>query len=158
MLLELGSALIVCQRLEGSLVFLLSVCSMEDADMAEGSFEAALDLLSQKTMGRLLKRLKGRVGLQAATEAQFRAGWNSRNWIVHEFLRSTAEEFRTSAGRLRVLKRLASEKEEIKKTHQLANQILDTYLADYGIAIADPATSADRIWTHLNAPLLSDEN
>lgn len=155
MLLELGSALVVCQGLEGSLVFLLAVCSMEDAGMAKGSFKAALDLLSQKTLGQLLKRLKERVGLETTAEAQFRAGWNSRNWIVHEFLRSTAEEFKTTAGRLRVLKRLANEKRKVKKTDQLANRILDMYLAEYGITVADATASADRLWIHLNPPLSS---
>lgn len=70
-LLDLGSALFVCQGLEGSLVFLLSVCAMEDADAEDGSFRAAMDSLSQRTLGQLLKRLRERLEISGQVDEQF---------------------------------------------------------------------------------------
>ena len=149
-LLDLGSALFVCQGLEGSLVFLLSVCSMEDAEMETGSFAAAIDNLSQKTLGQLLKRLSERLELSPEVDQSFRAGWNARNWIVHEFLHDTVEELLSPKGRLAVAKRLSEAKKTVKLTDLLANRILDTYLEKYGITVADMKESADRLWDHLN--------
>jgi hypothetical protein len=152
-LLDLGSALYVCQGLEGSLVFLLSVCSMEDAEMEGSSFAAAMDNLSQKTLGQLLKRVRERLELSPEVDQSFRAGWNARNWIVHEFVHDTIEELLTPKGRLVVAKRLSEAKKTVKLTDLLANRILDTYLEKYGITVADMKESADRLWDHLNPKL-----
>lgn len=149
-LLELGSALFVCQGLEGTLVFLLSVCSMEDAQMETGTFQAAMDVWSQKTLGQLLKPLRERMGLSEELAERFRAGWNCRNWIVHQFLRDTVEDFATPKGRLAILRRLADAKRTIKETDELANRILDAYVRRYGISLDDAKTKADLIWEFLN--------
>lgn len=149
-LLELGSALFVCQGLEGTLVFLLSVCSMEDANMEDGSFKAALDMWSQKTLGQLLKALRERLDLPDELAGQFRTGWNSRNWVVHQFLRDTAEDFATPKGRHSLLRRLSDAKRAVKETDALANHLLDSYVQRYGISLADARTRADMLWEYLN--------
>lgn len=150
LLLELGSAVFVCQGLEGTLVFLLSVCSMEDANMEDGSFQAAIELWSQKTLGQLLKRLRERVELSAAADTQLRAGWAARNWVIHSFVRESVEELLSPKGRLSVAKRLSQAKRTVKQTDVLANHLLDAYLAKYGISVADAKAGADRLWSQLN--------
>lgn len=157
MLLELGSALFVAQGLEGTLVFLLSVCAMEDADMADGAFAASMDSLSEKTLGQLLKRLAERVDLTDIESSQFKQGWESRNWIVHRFLHDTVEQMMTPKGRLQTLKRLTQAKAVVKTTDRLANTILDRYVAKFGITVDDMKASADRMWDHLN-PRLSGQH
>lgn len=149
-LLELGSALFVCQGLEGTIVFLLSVCSMEDAQMEVGSFSAAMESLSQRTLGQLLKRLRERVGLPETIEEKLRTGWNARNWVVHDFLHKSIEDLVTPKGRLVILRRLSEAKRTVKEADVLANRLLDEYLEKYGISVADMKRSADRLWDHLN--------
>jgi DNA-binding transcriptional ArsR family regulator len=123
---------------------------MEDAQMEEGSFAAAMDSLSQRTLGQLLKRLRERVQLSPTDEEQFRSGWSARNWIVHEFLHNTIEDLLSPKGRLEVLRRLAEAKRTVKVTDIIANRILDQYLTKYDITVADMKRSADRMWDHLN--------
>lgn len=149
-LLELGSALFVCQGLEGTLVFLLAVCSIEESGGKEGAFKEALDMWSQKTLGQLLKALRERMSLSDEIEGRFRAGWNSRNWIVHQFLHDTVDDFATPKGRVALLQRLAEAKRTVKSIDALTNQILESYVERYGISLSDAQTKADLLWDYLN--------
>ena len=118
--------------------------------MEDGSFKAALDMWSQKTLGQLLKALRERVDLSEELAERFRAGWTSRNWVVHQFLHDTVEDFATPNGRASLLRQLADAKRTVKATDALANQLLDAYVQRYDISLADAQTRADMLWDYLN--------
>lgn len=148
--LELGKALFTCQGFEGTLVILLSTISYEDADMEEGAFTAAVDLFSQNTLGRLLKRLTEKVDPPSELNDCFVAGWKNRNWIVHEFLHRTVQDLSSPQGRLETIGKLVEAKQKVKTADILANRVLDMYLKKYGMSVAALKANADRMWDHMN--------
>ncbi|MGE0876290.1 MAG: hypothetical protein AB7O31_16635 [Burkholderiales bacterium] len=148
--LELGKALFICQCFEGTLIMLLSTISYEEADMEEGSFTAAIELFSQKTLGQLLRRLKERIDPPAELTDCFISGWNSRNWIVHHFLHSTVHELSSPKGRLQAIEKLVAAKQTVKRADIVANRVLDMYLKKYGMSVAALKANADRVWDHMN--------
>jgi hypothetical protein len=150
-LIDLGSAVMVCQGLEATLVFLLAIFEMEDADAADGSFKAAIEALSEKTLGQLLKRLRTRLSFSENAEVQFRSGWEARNWVVHGFLRSTTEDFMSSQGRKRVRSRIAEAKRTVQQTERLAHHILEQYLEAYGIPLEELRKQTDLLLASSNA-------
>ena len=129
---------------------LLSVISLEDSDMQDGAFKAAFYMFSQKTLGQLLKRVREKLSPPQNIDEYFKNGWNSRNWIVHEFLHSTVEDLVTPKGRLKAITRLSEAKQTVKQADQVANLVLDAYLKKYGVSVDALKESADRLWLHLN--------
>ena len=150
-LIDLGSAVMVCQGLEATLVFLLAIFEMEDAEAADGSFQAAIDTLSEKTLGQLLKRLRTRLSLNENVEAQFRSGWEARNWVVHGFLRSTTEDLMSSQGCKGVQSRIAAAKSTVQQTEQLAHHILEQYIETYGISLEELSKQTDLLIASKNS-------
>ena len=148
--LELGKALFICQCFEGTLIMLLSTISYEEAGMEEGAFIAAIELFSQKTLGLLLKRLKEKVDPPNELGECFKAGWNNRNWIVHQFLHSTVQELSSPKGRLETIEKLVAAKQTVKRADIVANRVLDIYLKKYGMSVAALKANADRVWDHMN--------
>ena len=149
-MLELGKALYLCQAFEGTLVFLLSLISHEDANAEDGAFSAAIDLYSEKTLGQLLKRLRERIELPDELTAPLRIGWDSRNAVVHRLIHEHIAKFMNPKGRVEVLAMLAAHKRKVKYADIIANRVLDTYLNKYGLTVDDLKSNADRLWEHLN--------
>lgn len=143
--LELGRALLVCQGFEGTLVMLLSTMSHEEAGAEEGAFAAAVELFSQKTLGMLLKRLQEKLVPPPELNAYFASGWNSRNWIVHEFLHKTVQDLVSSKGRVQATAALVEAKRKVKLADVAANKVLDLYLNKYGLSVSELKASADRL-------------
>ena len=155
--LELGKALFTCQCFEGTLILLLSLISYEEADLDEGAFTAAIELFSQKTLGQLLKRIKEKIhpvkeNADPPDELDrcFKAGWNSRNWIVHEFLHTSIHDLSSPKGRLETIDKLVEAKQKVKHADVVANRVLDMLLKKYGMSVAVLKTNSDRMWEHLN--------
>ena len=149
-LLELGKALYICQAFEGTLVYLLSLISDEEASSADGAFEAAIDLYSQKTLGQLLKRLGEKMKLPNELQEPLRIGWDRRNAIVHRFIHDNIGSFMEPGGRITAEKTLATYKREVKFADVVANRLLDLYLEKFGVTVEDLKRNADRVWEHLN--------
>lgn len=149
-LLELGASLYVCQGFEQTLIFLLAIVEMENAEMAEGSLASAIDSLSQRTLGQLLKRLHQKLDITTELDSAFEAAWTARNWIAHEFLHDTAVSMRDQEGRQKIRNRLMKSKLTVKRGDHLAIKLLDEYISQFGPAIEDMRTSAEHLWHKLH--------
>jgi DNA polymerase III delta prime subunit len=60
-------------------------------------------------------------------------------------------------GRLIVEQKLTHHKLTVKLADMSANEILDEYLAKYGLSNEDLKENADRMWNYLNRSSSSDE-
>ncbi len=149
-LLELGSSLYVCQGFEQTLVFLLAIVQMEEAGIAEGSFDSAKQTLSRDTLGRLLSKLRERVELPSDLEDEFNAALKARNWIAHHFVHDTAPEMAHAEGRQDTLMKLAGLKRTVMRADKMANEVLDEYLSQFGPELGVLEASASRVWQDLH--------
>ena len=148
-LLELGSSLYVCQGFEQTLVFLLAVVQMEEAAMADGSFDSAKQTLSRHNLGRLLDSLGRRVDLPADLENEFNAALKARNWIAHHFMPETALEMAYADGRKRALSKLSGLKRTVMRADKMALEVLDEYLSQFGPELRELEANASRVLQEL---------
>ena len=155
MLLQLGKALFICQGFEGTLTFLLSIMSHEEAKGEDGAFTAAIDLYSEKTLGQLLKCLGNKLEIPPELQGHLETGWKRRNVVVHRFLHEQVLQLADPKGRLEAEHLLAQYTKEIKFADLAANKVLDMFLTKYGTSVDDLKRNADRQWEYMN-PTASD--
>lgn len=105
-----GLASYHAQCFEHGIVNLLLTAELVAAREVVGSREVweelvdhILDSSFQLTLGNMIRRLEERITLDAPTMTLIREAKERRDWLAHRFFREHAEDFLTSAGRLRML-------------------------------------------------------
>jgi hypothetical protein len=146
---ELGATLVVCQGFEQSLVMMLSIVQMEEQEMADGSLQAAVEELSQKTLGQLLRKIRSRLDLPAALDDQFRIAWEKRSWVVHGFLPDASATLAQAGGQAVVVQQLLSAKAAVRVANSQAEAVLDEYTAQFGPDIESLQVEVRERWSEL---------
>lgn len=105
-----GLASYHAQCFEHAVVNLLLTAELVAASRVVGSREVweelvdhILDSSFQLTLGNMIRRLEERITLDPHTMTIIREAKERRDWLAHRFFREHAEDFMTSAGRLRML-------------------------------------------------------
>ena len=147
--IELGTALVVCQGFEQSLVLLLAIEKMECSHMAEGAFEAAVLTLSEDTLGTLLRKLRKKLVIPVDVDERFAAALSERNWIAHRFLHDSAQTLAYPDGMAKLLPEIRLRREVVLRAYNDAEAIANDYLAQFGNVFDEAHMQADRIWSNL---------
>ncbi len=148
-LLEFAKAVYICQCLESSLCFLLSLMAHEKVP-EEGAFSASWDFHSKRTLGQLLHRLREQIEIVPKLDEYLGVGVDKRNEIVHGFLTKNAMRLADPKGRIEIEKELVQLKLEVKRRDIVVNKLIDALLAKYGLSNEILKRNADRYWEHLN--------
>jgi len=77
--------------------------TVTDRDEWEKLVDHVLDSSFELTLGNIIKRLERQISFDARTMNIIRDAKERRDWLAHRFFREHAEDFMTSAGRLRML-------------------------------------------------------
>src|SRR6266705_5538704 len=131
-LLEFAKAVYICQCLESSLCFLLSLMAHEKVP-EEGAFSASWDFHSKRTLGQLLHRLREQIEIVPKLDEYLGVGVEKRNEIVHGFLTKNAMRLADPKGRIEIEKELVQLKLEVKRRDIVVNKLIDALLAKYGL-------------------------
>jgi len=148
--LELGKAVFICQAFESSLCLLHAQLSHDASGEQQGSFDAAWDFHSTRTLGQLVNALRQRIELPDDVSAFFESGVKTRNAIVHGFIAKNIQRIVHPAGRLEVERELAAMKIEVKERDVLINKFLDTLIAKYGLSNTELKRQAGEQWISVN--------
>ncbi len=148
--LEFGKAVYICQCLESSLCFLLSLMRHESSHGQNGAFQASWDFHSKKTLGALLKSLRENIEVPEDIDVFLGEGVKMRNEVVHGFLTRNAERLANPNDRLEIEQELVELKHEVKRRDIVVNKLIDTLLKKYGTSNEQLKRNADRLWKHLN--------
>lgn len=151
-MLELGTAVYICQSFEDSLCLLHAHLTHEETGGKEGAFTASWDFHSTKTLGQMVSALRKRIEVPAEHDAYLEEGVRCRNRIVHGFLTKNMARLMEPKGRLEVQQELKELMLEVWRRDVVVNKLLDSLYAKYGFSNEDLKRQARDLYATKNNP------
>lgn len=151
-----GLAVYFAQVLEHGLVNALVILNLIPSERhlarSRGEWGAKVDAFMdrhfQTTMGRMMRRLRDVVQVDADLEQLLHDALNKRNWLVHDFFRERAVEFMSATGRERML----SEVDGCRDLFKSADKRLETTV----VPLRTKVGITDELWTREYQRMLTD--
>lgn len=129
-----GMAVYHAQTLEHGMVNVLSWGeAVESGRPTRELIEANTVENFERTMGRLLKRLRPLIAEDSHLTEQLQQALDTRNYLAHGFFRHHAENVMTVPGRELMMAELYEVTDLFEATDAALQPVMDTYLATLGI-------------------------
>ena len=98
-----------------------------------GELDRVRTEIEDKTLGRILNRIRDRAQLSADGEEALRRGISSRNYLFHHFFRDNLIESETTAGRADLARILTLVRGQIDEAASYAKQVIMAYEEYVGV-------------------------
>jgi hypothetical protein len=149
--LALGQTVFVCQCFESSIVALLALYNEEVHGTNDGrAFQATIDNVSLKTLGRLLESTRKIVDVAPQVDELLKEGLELRNRVIHRFADEFAGKMQSPDGRAEVVAELFRWRLRLVECDDAVHVILNALLARRGVRVQDFVRRADELWNTLN--------